>query len=52
MVKIETPVYHVVHVSVVWLLFSFLGPYIIVKKKKILFYRSKFIPSKQIYLPN
>lgn len=51
MVKIETPLYHVVHVSVVWLLFSFLGPYIIVPKK-ILFYRSKFIPSKQIYLPN
>lgn len=33
MVKIETPVYHVVYVSVVWLLFSFLGPYIIVQKK-------------------
>lgn len=52
MVKIETPLYHVVHVSEVWLLFSFLGPYIIVQKKKILFYRSKFIPSKQICLPN
>lgn len=52
MVKIETPLYHVVHVSVVRLLFSFLGPYIIVQKKKILFYRSKFIPSKQICLPN
>lgn len=52
MVKIETPLYHVVHVSVVWLLFSFLGPYIIVQKTKILLYRSKFIPSKQICLPN
>lgn len=36
MVKIETPVYHVVHVSVVLLLFSFLGPYIIVPKNLIL----------------
>lgn len=36
MVKIETPVYHVVYVSVVWLLFSFLGPYIIVQKKNLI----------------
>lgn len=50
MVKIETPVYHVVHESVVWLLFSFLGPYIIVQKKKILFYRSNsYHPNRSIY---
>lgn len=50
MVKIETPVYHVVHVSVVWLLFSFLGPYIIVQKKKSYSIdQSSYHPNRSIY---